>query len=607
MTDQFTIAADGIFKRTHMCGELNETLAGQSICITGWVHKQRDLSHCVFIVLRDRSGLVQIAFDKTATPKPLVDKALAARGEYVIGIRGKVTLRAENAINHDMATGKIEIIAEDMQIISEAETPPFQLLDEGVREDVRLKYRYLDLRRPELQRNLQIRHAVYQTTRKFLCDEGFWEIETPILANSSPEGARDYLVPSRTHPGQFYALPQSPQVFKQLLMASGVDKYFQIAKCFRDEDLRADRQPEFTQIDIEMSFVDMEDIFALCEKLIGKIFKEAAEFDLPQTFRRMTYNEAMERFGVDKPDLRFDMELCDISEIVAGSEFAVFQGALDAGGSVRGICVTGQATLPRKQIDQLVEFAKGHGAKGLAWINYMENGEIKSTISKFFDENKLKEILTKMNAKPGDLVLLCADNTSTVFDALGALRVEVAKRMGILDATLFEPVWITDFPLLEYSEEDNRYYAKHHPFTAPMDEDLHMMETGGKDLANIRAKAYDLVINGYETLGGSIRIYQRSMQNKMFDILQISPEQAEAGFGHLLEAFKYGYPPTGGAAAGLDRICMLLCGDGAIRDVIAFPKVKDASCPLTKAPNAVDPKQLDELYISVTTPPAEGN
>ena len=586
-------------KRTHMCCELNENHAGQEVCVMGWVNKQRDLSHFVFIALRDRTGLLQIAFDKDMANKELLNKALAVRGEYVIGVRGKVALRAEKDINPAMETGKIEIIATELHVFSEAETPPFQLLDEGVREDLRLQYRYLDLRRPELQKNLYNRHRTYQITRNFLTDEGFWEFETPVLANSSPEGARDYLVPSRTHTGRFFALPQSPQVFKQLLMASGFDKYFQITKCFRDEDLRADRQPEFTQIDLEMTFADMEDIFSLGERLVGKIFKEVIGAELPAQFPRMTYAEAMQRFGSDKPDLRFGMELQDISDIVADSEFAVFQNALNDGGSIRGICANGQATMPRKQIDALVEFVKDYNAKGLAWVVYAESGEIKTTISKFFNEEKIKEIIDRFNAKPGDVIFLCADKTNIVLDALGALRVELAKRMGILNPNKFKPLWVTEFPLLDWSEEDNRFYANAHPFTAPMDEDLHLMEVGGADLGKIRANYSDLVINGYETSSGGHRIHRTEMQNKMFEILQITPEQAQAGFSHLLEAFKYGYPPSAGMAFGLDRLCMLMCGDSAIRDVIAFPKVKDASCPLTKAPSVVDAKQLNELGIGV--------
>ncbi len=584
----------GSLKRSHMCGHVDETIVGQSVTVMGWVNKRRDLGKLIFITIRDREGLVQVVVDGDKAEPSIFAKAETVRGEYVIAVKGIVCARADKDINQNMRTGKIEIAADELVILSEAEVPPFQVADEGVKEDMRLKYRYLDLRKPELQNNLIIRHKTAQVTRNFLSEEGFLEIETPILANSSPEGARDYLVPSRVYPGSFYALPQSPQIFKQLLMVSGFDKYFQVAKCFRDEDLRADRQPEFTQIDMEMSFINMEDIISVNERLMHRIFKEVLNIDIPLPIKRMTYFEAMERFGSDKPDLRFGMELKNITDIVSDTDFVVFKSAIEAGGSIRGIKADRCAAMPRKQIDSLVEFVKDYRAKGLAWISLPESGEIKSSISKFFSEEKMQEIINAFDAKKGDIIFICADKDSVVFDALGALRQEIARRQGLLKLDDFKFVWITEFPLLEWSEEDNRFFAKHHPFTAPMDEDLQYLDS---DPAKVRAKAYDLALNGYELGGGSLRIYQQDIQEKMFDILGFTPERAHENFGHLIDAFKYGAPPHGGLAFGLDRIVMLLAGCQAIRDVIAFPKVKDASCPLTNAPGAVSDVQLNELCI----------
>ena len=585
------------WKRSHMCCDVNESMAGQSVTVMGWVHKRRDLGQLIFIALRDRTGLLQLALDGNNADAALFDKVASVRGEYVVAAKGTVALRTEQNINKDMKTGKVEIIIEEFRILAEAEVPPFQVADVGVKDDMRLKYRYIDLRREELQNVLRVRHITAQTVRRFFTDEGFYEIETPMLANSSPEGARDYLVPSRVHPGSFYALPQSPQVFKQLLMVSGFDKYFQIVRCFRDEDLRANRQPEFTQIDVEMSFIDMDDIIEVNERLMKLVFKEILDVDLQIPFRRMPYVEAMERFGVDKPDLRYGVELKDISALVKDGEFGLFNDAIAAGGSVRGICAPGMASIPRKQIDALVEFAKGYKAKGLAWISVMENGELKTSLSKFFSPEQLAEIVKMFDAKNGDLILICADaKNDIVYDALGNLRCEVAEKLGLADKKALEFLWVTEFPLLEWSEDDGRFCAKHHPFTSPMDEDMAILES---DPGAVRAKAYDIVLNGVEIGGGSVRIFQRDVQERMFKALGFTMEQAQANFGHLLDAFKYGAPPHGGIAYGLDRLVMSLTGTESIRDVIAFPKVKDASCPLTNAPSPVADKQLAELGIGV--------
>lgn len=587
-------------KRSHMCTEVNESMIGQTVTVMGWVNKRRDFGQLIFITVRDRTGLIQVVVDEVESSKEIFEKALSVRGEYVVAIKGIVCERKEGKnnsnINVNMETGKLEIIASEFRILSESETPPFQVADVGVKDDLRLKYRYLDLRRPELQKNLFLRHKTSQSVREFFNNEGFIEVETPMLTKSTPEGARDYLVPSRVHPGNFYALPQSPQIFKQILMISGFDRYYQIVKCFRDEDLRADRQPEFTQIDIELSFVDVDDIIEINERLMKKVFKETIGVDVSIPFERMPYAEAMERFGSDKPDLRFGMELLNITDIVKDSEFVVFQNAIDIGGSVRGINATGCASFPRRQIDSLVEVSKAHGAKGLAWISITQTGEIKTTLSKFFGAEKIAEIIKAFDAKNGDLILICADKDNVVFDALGNLRLDVAKKLELTKDTDYRFLWVTEFPLLEWVEEDQRFYAKHHPFTSPMEEDFDLLET---DPAKVRAKAYDLVLNGSEIGGGSIRIFQRDLQQKMFSVLGFTKEDAEERFGFLLDAFKYGAPPHGGLAFGLDRLSMLLSGCSGIRDVIAFPKVKDASCPMTDAPNVVDEKQLKELGISI--------
>ncbi|MGE4214889.1 MAG: aspartate--tRNA ligase [Anaerotignaceae bacterium] len=583
-------------KRSHMCCNVNEALIGQSVTVMGWVQKRRDLGQLIFIALRDKTGIVQAVVDGTSEAE-IFAKAESIRSEYVVAIKGSVAARTEENINAAMKTGKIEIIAQEVRILAESETPPFPIEENSpVKDDLRLKYRYLDLRRPDIYRNLQIRHNVAQVVREFLNNENFMEIETPILGKSTPEGARDYLVPSRVHPGNFYGLPQSPQLYKQLLMVSGMDRYYQIAKCFRDEDLRADRQPEFTQIDMELSFVDVDDILDINERLIQKVFKEMLNVDVQIPFRRMTYAEGMERFGSDKPDLRFGMELKNISAVVAGSEFVVFKNALENGGSVRAINANGCGNFPRKQIDSLVEFVKTYRAKGLAWIVVNEDGSIKSQISKFFTEEKMAEIVSAMEAKPGDLILICADSDKVVFDSLGALRLEIARRLELTKADDFNFLWITEFPMLEWDEEQHRFVAVHHPFTAPMDEDLDLIET---DPGKVRAKAYDMVLNGVELGGGSIRIHRNDIQKKMFSLLGFTDEEAYTRFGFLLDAFKYGVPPHGGLAFGFDRIIMLMTGATSIRDVMAFPKVKDASCPLTDAPNVVDLIQLDELGIEI--------
>jgi len=583
----------GNYRRSHYNGEINEMLADQNVVAMGWVNRVRRLGQLIFVTLRDHTGLVQIAFDES-TPAKLFAKAEGLKSEYVVAISGKVALRREKDINPDMPTGRIEIMAHDLVVLSASEVPPFQIGDENVSDALRLKYRYLDLRRDGLQRNFRLRHAAALSARNFLSSQGFAEIETPILTNSSPEGARDYLVPSRVHPGRFYALPQSPQILKQILMVAGFDKYFQIAKCLRDEDLRADRQPEFTQIDIEQSFVDQDDVIALTEGLVSKMFADTIGVTLPTPFLRMPYKEAMERFGSDKPDLRFGMELVDISSIVAGSEFAVFQGALDTGGSVCGINAKGGGKYSRKQIDALIEYVKTYKAKGLAWIQIADSGEIKTTISKFFDEAKLQEIIKAMDGKNGDLLLFCADKNDIVFDALGNLRCEIARRENLMLPGVYKPLWVVEQPLLEWNEDDGRYYAVHHPFTSPMDEDVHLLYTAPEAA---RSKQHDLVINGNEAAGGSIRIHRQDIQQKMFEILGYSAERVYANFSHLMEALKFGAPPHGGVACGFDRLVMLLCGTTNIRDVIAFPKQQDGSCPMTGAPSQVFDEQLAELKI----------
>ena len=584
-------------KRTCMCADVSEAMIGQEVTVMGWVQRRRDLGQLIFIALRDRTGLVQIAIDENATEKELFAKAETIRSEYVLAVRGEVTARTEGNINPNMKTGKIEIIAKELRILSDSETTPFQIEDSvTVKDDLRLKYRYLDLRRPSQLNNLVLRHKVAQVMRNFLDQENFLEIETPILGKSTPEGARDYLVPSRVHPGNFYGLPQSPQLYKQLLMVSGMDRYYQIAKCFRDEDLRADRQPEFTQVDMELSFVEIEDVMDINERMMQKVFKDLMNVDIQLPLPRMTYKEAMERFGSDKPDVRFGMELKNISDVVAGTDFVVFKSALEAGGSVRAINATGCGSFPRKKIDSLVEFVKTYRAKGLAWIAINEDGTLKTQIAKFFTPEKLQEIVDAMEGKPGDLILICADQDKVVFDSLGALRLELSRMLELTRPDDFAFLWITEFPMLEWDEEAGRYVAVHHPFTAPMDEDIDLIETNP---GAVRAKAYDIVLNGYELGGGSIRIHRREIQQKMFELLGFTQEDAQERFGFLLDAFKYGVPPHGGLAFGLDRIIMLMSGATSIRDVIAFPKVKDASCPMTAAPGLVEEKQLDELGIAI--------
>ncbi len=584
-------------KRSHMCAEVNETMIGENVTVMGWVQRRRDLGQLLFIALRDRTGIVQIVVDGNTAEKALFEKAEMVRSEFVLAVKGKVSARTAENINENMKTGKIEIIAEEFRILSESDALPFQIEDSvTVKDDLRLKHRYLDLRRPSQLKNIMLRHKVVQVIHSFLDAEGFLEIETPILGKSTPEGARDYLVPSRVHPGNFYGLPQSPQLYKQLLMVSGMDRYYQIAKCFRDEDLRADRQPEFTQVDMELSFVDENDIMDINERMMQKVFKELLDVEIKLPLQRMTYKEAMERFGSDKPDIRFGMELKNISDIVKETEFVVFKNALENGGSVRAINAKGCGNFPRKQIDSLVEFVKTYQAKGLAWIVVNADGTLKSQIAKFFSPEKLQEIVDAMDAKAGDLILICADKNKVVFDALGALRLELSRRLELTKANDFAFLWITEFPMLEWDEEENRYVAVHHPFTAPMEQDLELLE---KDPSAVRAKAYDIVLNGYELGGGSIRIHRRDIQQKMFELLGFEPEDAQERFGFLLDAFKYGVPPHGGLAFGLDRIIMLMSGATSIRDVIAFPKVKDASCPMTDAPNVVEQKQLEELGIAI--------
>ena len=583
--------------RTHRCTELTDANIGEKVTVMGWVQKSRNKGGIIFVDLRDRSGILQIIFEENDIGKEGFEKAEKLRSEFVIAVVGKVEARS-GAVNENLATGTIEIRAEQLRILSEAETPPFPIEEASkTKEELRLKYRYLDLRRPDLQKNLIMRSRIATLTRQFLADEGFLEIETPMLTKSTPEGARDYLVPSRVHPGTFYALPQSPQLFKQLLMCSGYDRYFQIVRCFRDEDLRADRQPEFTQIDMELSFVDIDDVIDVNERLLQKLFKEVLNLDIKLPILRMTWQEAMDRFGSDKPDTRFGMELKNISEVVKGCGFSVFTSAVGNGGSVRGITVEGQAGMPRKKIDALVEFAKGYGAKGLAYLAVNEDGTYKSSFAKFMTEDELKSITEAMGAKAGDLMLFAADKNKVVYDVLGALRIEVAKQLDMIDKNKFNFLWVTEFPLLEFSEEENRYVAMHHPFTMPMEEDMHLLDT---DPGKVRAKAYDIVLNGTEIGGGSVRIFQNHVQEKMFEVLGFTKEAAYDRFGFLLNAFKYGVPPHAGLAYGLDRLVMLMAGEDSIRDVIAFPKVKDASCLMTEAPNTVDDKQLKELGIGIT-------
>lgn len=584
-------------KRTHRCAELNASNVGQQVTVMGWTHKRRNLGGLIFVDLRDRSGIVQVVFNSELSAE-IFEKAESIRTEYVLAVVGEVANRAPEALNPKMATGEIEIIVKELRILSDAETTPFYIEeDSDVNETLRLKYRYLDLRRPDMQRNLILRHKVAKIARDYYDQNGFLEIETPMLTKSTPEGARDYLVPSRVHPGKFFALPQSPQLFKQLLMVSGYDRYMQIVKCFRDEDLRADRQPEFTQIDLEMSFVNVEDVLEINEGFIKKAFDEVLGIKLQTPFLRMTYQEAMDRFGSDKPDIRFGLELINMSDIVETCGFKVFSGAVQDGGSVRAINAKGCGkAFSRREIDALVEVVKTYGAKGMAWISVEEN-EIKSSFAKFLSEEEVKAILDRAKAELGDLICFVADKNEVVYEALGQLRLEVAKKTNIIDESEFKFLWITEFPLLEYDDEEKRYVAKHHPFTSPMDEDMQYLDT---DPGKVRAKAYDIVLNGNEIGGGSIRIHDQTLQSKMFKLLGFTEEQAWDRFGFLLEAFKYGTPPHGGLAFGLDRLVMIMAGRSSIRDVIAFPKVQNASDLMSNAPDIVDDKQINELHIELS-------
>ena len=582
--------------RTHRCTEVSHANIGEKVTVMGWVQKRRNLGSLIFIDLRDRSGILQLVFDEPKVGSEGFAKAGTLRSEFVIAVEGTVQKRSA-AVNENLKTGDIEVIAESIRILSESQTPPFQIEENSqTKDEIRLKYRYLDLRRPDIQRNLMLRSKVAYLMRDFMAKEGFLEIETPVLCKSTPEGARDYLVPSRIHPGSFYALPQSPQLFKQLLMASGYDRYFQIAKCFRDEDLRADRQPEFTQADMELSFVDIDDVLDVNERLLKYIFKEAIGVDVELPLKRMPWQEAMDRFGSDKPDTRFGMELKDVSDIVKDCGFGVFTSALEQGGSVRGINAEGQGAMPRKKIDKLVEFAKGYGAKGLAYLSVQEDGSYKSSFAKFMTEEELKNLVAAMDGKPGDLLLFAADKNKIVWNVLGALRLEIAKELDLLDPNQYNFLWITEFPLLEWSDEENRYMAMHHPFTMPMEEDWDKIDT---DPGAVRAKAYDIVLNGTELGGGSVRIHQSDIQEKMFEVLGFTKERAHEQFGFLLDAFSYGVPPHAGLAYGLDRLVMHMVHADSIRDVIAFPKVKDASDLMSNAPDIVDEKQLEELCIKV--------
>ncbi len=583
-------------KRTCRCAEVSTAAIGNQVTVMGWVQKNRNMGSMVFLDLRDRSGILQVIFEEGKVEKEVFEKAGKLRSEYVIAVVGTVAMRS-GAVNKNLITGEIELLAEELRILSEAETPPFPIEENSkTKEDLRLTYRYLDLRRPDIQKNLIMRSKVAMEVRKFLAQEGFLEIETPMLTKSTPEGARDYLVPSRVHPGNFYALPQSPQIFKQLLMCSGYYRYFQIAKCFRDEDLRADRQPEFTQIDMELSFVDEKEVMEINERLLYQLFKEVLGIEIPLPIKRMTWQEAMDRFGSDKPDMRFGMELVDVSEIVKDCEFTVFHNALEQGGSVRGINAKGQGSMARKKIDALIDFAKGYGAKGLAYIAIQEDGSMKSSFAKFMKEEEMTALISAMDGEKGDLLFFAADKKKLVYDILGALRVKMAEMMGLLDKEQFEFVWITEFPLLEWSEEENRFVAMHHPFTMPMEEDLQYIDS---DPGRVRAKAYDIVLNGTELGGGSVRIFQNDIQEKMFEALGFTKEKAYEQFGFLLNAFKYGVPPHAGLAYGLDRLVMLMAKTDSIRDVIAFPKIKDASCLMSEAPNIVEKKQLTELGITL--------
>lgn len=580
--------------RSHRCTEVSNKNIGETVTVMGWVQKRRNLGSLIFIDLRDRTGLLQLVFDEN--DGEVFEKAKELRSEYVIAAVGKVRKR-DGAVNETMATGDIEVTVETLRILSESETPPIHIDDDAnTKEELRLKYRYLDLRRPALQKNLKLRSNITTFIRRFMAEEGFLEIETPTLTKSTPEGARDYLVPSRVHPGEFYALPQSPQLFKQLLMCSGYDRYIQIARCYRDEDLRADRQPEFTQVDMELSFVDVDDVIEVNERLLKALFKEILDVDIPIPMPRMTWQEAMERYGSDKPDTRFDMELANVTDIVKECGFGVFTGAIENGGSVRGINVKGQGAMPRKKIDKLVEFAKGNGAKGLAYICINEDGTYKSSFAKFMTEEEMENLVKAMDGQPGDLLLFAADRDKIVWNVLGALRIELAEQLDLIDKTKWNFLWVVEFPQFEWSDDQERFIAMHHPFTMPMEEDLDYIES---DPGKVRAKAYDIVLNGTELGGGSVRIHQADIQERMLKALGFTTERAHEQFGFLLDAFKYGVPPHAGLAYGLDRMVMHMAGEDNIREVIAFPKVKDASCLMTDAPNYVDEKQLEELCIKV--------
>ncbi len=581
--------------RTHRCGELSSANIGETVTVMGWVQKNRNKGGIVFLDLRDRAGILQIVFEGEENAQ-LMEKAAKLRSEFVVAVVGTVEKRS-GAVNENLSTGEIEVRAEELRILSESEVPPFQVEENSkTKEDLRLKYRYLDLRRPDLQRNLRMRSQVTTLARQFFAEEGFLEIETPILGKTTPEGARDYLVPSRVHPGSFYGLPQSPQLYKQLLMCSGCDRYIQIAKCFRDEDLRADRQPEFTQIDMELSFVDVDDVIEVNERFLAKLFKEVMDVEVSLPIQRMTWQEAMDRYGSDKPDIRFGMELVNVTETVKDCEFVVFRGAIENGGTVRGINAKGQGAMPRKKIDKLVAFAKDFGAKGLAYIAIQEDGSFKSSFSKFMTEDEMKNLIAAMDGEAGDLLLFAADKNKVVWDVLGNLRLELAKQMELLDKNEYKFLWVTEFPLLEWSDEQNRYVAMHHPFTMPMEEDLAFIDS---EPGKVRAKAYDIVLNGNEIGGGSVRIFQNDVQEKMFEVLGFTKEQAYSQFGFLLDAFKYGVPPHAGLAYGLDRLVMLMAKEDSIRDVMAFPKIKDASCLMTQAPSQADEKQLKELGLKL--------
>ena len=589
--------------RTCRCAEVTNDMVGSKVTLMGWVQKARNKGGLVFVDLRDRSGIMQVIFENGGIDEEGFEKAGKLRSEFVIAVTGTVENRG-GAVNENLATGALELRAESLRILAESDVPPFPIEENSkTKDEIRLKYRYLDLRRPDLQRNLMMKSKVMMLTRKFFTDEGFLEVETPMLGKSTPEGARDYLVPSRIHPGSFYGLPQSPQLYKQLLMCSGYDRYIQIARCFRDEDLRADRQPEFTQIDMELSFVDVDDVIDVNERFLAYLFKEVLDVDVKLPIQRITWQEAMDRFGSDKPDMRFGMELHDVSEVVKDCGFVVFKGALEAGGSVRGINAEGQGSMPRKKIDKLVEFAKTYGAKGLAYIAIAEDGTRKSSFAKFMTEEEMDALVQAMEGKPGDLLLFAADKNKVVYDVLGAFRVELAKQMDLLDKNEYRFVWVTEFPLLEWNEEENRYTAMHHPFTMLMDEDIPLIESG--DLGKIRAKAYDIVLNGNEIGGGSVRIHQNDIQEKMFEMLGFTKEAAYEQFGFLLNAFKYGVPPHAGLAYGLDRLVMLMAKVDSIRDVIAFPKVKDASCLMTESPSRVSEQQLEELGLETAPEEAE--